>query len=345
MRIGIIGFGKMGMLHAGIVSSIKNTELIAVAEPNLFLTSFLKKLMPSLSIHTDYKKLLDVENLDAIFITTPVDSHVPIALECAERNIPFFCEKPLTNTLESAQSLKKVVEQSGLITMVGYMMRYLDTFSKCKIILSEGILGNLITFNASIYVGQLFSEGKGWRYDKGVSGGGVLMNHGTHLIDLLYWYFGKVNRVTGQKINWYSKNVEDFIHATIEFSSGLKGWIDASWSKMHHRLVDTKISIQGENGTLDITDDDIKLYLENSINSYSKGWNIIRKTDLFSGVEFDLGGPQYTLEDIDFINAIKTGNNVESNVKSSLEIHRIINGIYKSDQKKGSSIYLEENIL
>ena len=132
MRIGIIGFGKMGMLHAGIVSAVTNTEFIAVAEPNSFLNSFLKKLMPSLSIHTDYKKLLDAENLDAVFITTPVDLHVPIALECNDRNIPFFCEKPLTNTLELAQTLSDEVEKSGVINMVGHMMRYLDSFQKCK---------------------------------------------------------------------------------------------------------------------------------------------------------------------------------------------------------------------
>ena len=340
MRIGIIGFGKMGMLHAGIVSAMADTEFIAVAEPNSFLTSFLKKLMPSLSIHTDYKRLLDAENLDAVFITTPVDLHVPIALECSDRKIPFFCEKPLTNTLELAQILSDEVEKSGVINMVGHMMRYLHTFQKSKKILDTGCLGNLITFNASIYVGQLFKEGKGWRYDKEIAGGGVLMNHGTHLVDLLYWYFGNVKRVSGQSIKWYSKNVEDFIHANLEFNNGLKGWLDASWSKMHHRLVDTKISIQGENGTLDVTDDDIKLYLVNGINSYRKGWNIFRKPDLFSGIEFDVGGPQYTLEDIDFFNAIKTGKSVESDVKSSLEVHRIIDGIYKSEHENGSSISL-----
>ena len=341
MRIGIIGYGKMGMLHAGIVSALDDIQLISVADNVKFLTSFLKKLKPSIMVYSDYIKMLDVEDLDAVFITTPVNLHVSIAQECSKRGIHFFCEKPLTNTFNSALELANSLKENNVTNMVGHMMRYQDTFRQCKKILETNCLGDLITFNASIYVGQLFKEGKGWRYDKEVSGGGVLMNQGTHLIDLLYWYFGKVVKVNGYTINWYSKTVEDFVHANLKFRNGLKGWLDASWSKMHHRLVDTTISIQGEKGTLNVTDDEVKLYLETKVMGYESGWNIFLKSDLFSGVDFDIGGPQYTLQDIDFINAARAGKQVCSNVKSAVDVHHIIDSIYQSAHNGGESVDLK----
>jgi len=107
--------------------------------------------------------------------------------------------------------------------MVGYMMRYAETYLKAKSILTSGVLGKVITFGATIYVSQLFRTGKGWRYDKSQSGGGVVIGQATHLIDLLQWFFGPVQSVSARTRGWYSKDVEDFAHAILNFADGLYG--------------------------------------------------------------------------------------------------------------------------
>ena len=339
LKVGVIGLGKMGLLHGAITEALEGSELVAAADSEKLLPGFMKQLKPSMTMYDDFIKMLDGADIDAALITTPVHFHVPIAIECAKRNVHYFCEKPLSINGDSAAELLQITRENDVISMVGYMMRYIGTFREGKRILDSGILGNLIVFNSSIYVGQLFKEGKGWRYDRDKSGGGVLMNQGSHLVDLLLWYFGKAKRVSGNLIHHYAGSVEDFAHGTFEFESGLKGWLDTAWSKRHHRLVDTEISIQGENGTLEVTDDEVKVFLDEARGDFEAGWSVKNKTDLYTGVPFDIGGTQYTEELVDFYEAVISKNGVESDVGSASRVQRVIDALYLSS--KENSTYVE----
>ena len=338
MKVGVIGLGKMGLLHGGISNSLEQTELVAAADKDKILPGFMRKLNSSLTIYDDYVKMLDEAGLNAAIITTPVHLHVPIAEDCANRGIHFFCEKPMSLNGESAVKLYNIVKENNVVSMIGYMMRYLDTFKEGKRVLDSGALGKLITFNGSIYVGQLFREGKGWRYDKEKSGGGVLMNQGSHLVDMILWYFGRAVKASGSLTSHYAQGVEDFAHGTLEFNSGLKGWLDISWSKKHHRLVDTLISVQGENGTLEVTDDELKVYLDESSSGFDSGWTVKNKTELYKGVQFDIGGPEYSAELIDFYEAISKGEKVESDVASGLRVQRVIDAMYVSSKQSSAAV-------
>jgi predicted dehydrogenase len=225
-----------------------------------------------------------------------------------------------------------VLERSRLTTAVGYMARHLDTFRTARGIIAAGALGRLLHLQCSMYVAQLFGPGKGWRYDPALSGGGVLLTQNSHLIDLLLWLFGPIARVTGHVKGSYSKTVEDFAHAYLEFSSGLSGYMDCSWSVRHHRTVDLTISVHGENGTLSITDDQVELFLEAPAGSFAGGWTILRKPDLFQGVTLDVGGPEYTRQDEEFLEAVRRSGRVECDVQSALKVQHVVEAIYESSR-------------
>jgi len=335
MRVAVIGIGKMGLLHAGVMNALEGVELCAISDTSNLLLSFAKNLKKSVHVYDDYVKMLDEENPDVAVITTPVFLHVPMANECVKRGIHFLVEKPLCAFSTEATNLVDQIEDRNLTTMVGYMMRYVETFAKAKEIIASGALGRLMTFSATIYVAQLFKTGKGWRYNKKESGGGVVIGQATHLIDLLRWYFGPVEFVSAHTKNWYSAEVEDFAHAFFKFKNGLTGWMDSSWSKRHHRLLEMNIEVQGEFGNLVVNDDEVKVYLERSLNGYDLGWTSYLKPDLFEGVEIDLGGPQYSRQDITFIDAVKTGERVESDVRNAYEVQKLVDGIYASAEKNG----------
>ena len=335
MKLAVIGVGKMGMLHAGIMNGLEGVELCAISDTTKFLLNSVKSLKKELSVYDDYKKMLDKESPDAVVIATPVFLHVPMAMECTRRNIPFFMEKPLCPNGSDANKLIQEVTQKNLITMVGYMMRYVDTFMKAKNIIDSGVLGKLITFHSNIYVAQLFKTGKGWRYSKKESGGGVVIGQATHLIDLLHWFFGAMEMVSAHTKNFYSKEVEDFAHAHFEFKNGLMGWMDSSWSIRHHRLMQINIELHAENGNLFVSNDFVKLFLDQAVNGYEAGWTNLYNPDLFQGVEIDLGGPQYSRQDISFINAVRYGKKVESDLKNAYEIQKIVDAIYASASKHG----------
>lgn len=340
MRIGIIGVGKMGLLHAAILNSMEEVELVGIAETSSFIRKCLKTIYPSINEYKNYIDMQDKEDLDAVFITTPIFLHVPMAIDCLKRDINFFIEKPLSLSSDDARDLIKMLENKKIVNMVGYCMRYMETFHKTKEIIESKALGNIFSFTSTMYISQLFRKGKGWRYTKEESGGGVLNGLATHLIDLLLWYFGDVQSVNGHIESWYSDEIDDFAHGYLHFKNGLSGWFDTSWSVRHHRLPETRIEVHAENGTLLVTDDYVNLYLEKNSGNYSSGWTKYRKPDLWQGVEIEIGGAEYTKEDRAFIDAIHTKSIVESNAKQAYSTQCVVDAIYSSSSQKGKNVIL-----
>ena len=337
MRVAVVGIGKMGLLHAGIMNGLEGVELCAISDSSKFLTGFVKT-MKGLPVYADFKRMLDEEKPDIAVLTTPVFLHVPMAMECVKREIPFFLEKPLCLHAKDAADLVRKVDEQNLPTMVGYMMRYVETFSRAKEMIDSCILGDIINFTATIYVSQLFKTGKGWRYNKQESGGGVVTGQATHVIDLLQWYFGNVKNISANTRSFYSKKVEDFAHVFFDFDNGVSGWMDSSWSMRHHRLLETEISINARNGNLLVNDDCINLYLDTPGNGYEAGWTYIKRPDLFKGVEIDLGGTHFSLQDIAFIDALRQNKKVASDLKNAFEVQRIVDAIYDSANKNGMPV-------
>jgi len=342
VKVGIVGFGKMGMLHAGILNSMPDVELAAVSDKTGVVLNAFKINKPSVAVYEDFEEMLDRENLDAVFITTPTYLHIPMALACANRGIHFFVEKPLGISCENVLPLLESLQRNKVTNMVGYMGRFIETFVKAKEVLSSGILGKIVDFNATMYVSQLFRKGKGWRYNKQYSGGGVLITQNSHLIDLLIWYFGEIQEVNGFIRSYYSSKTEDFAHAFLICEDGVSGWFDASWSVRHHRMVEITIKIEAENGTLTVDDDMVKLYIEEERQGYSKGWTIFRKPDLFTGVEIDVGGVQYTRQDKMFISAAQSGEQVVSDVFEAYKVQQITDAVYASALNAGSRVIVGE---
>jgi predicted dehydrogenase len=337
MRVAVVGIGKMGLLHAGILNALEGVELCAMSDTSRYLLGMVKNLKP-VPVYDDYLKMLDKEKPDAAVIATPVKLHVPMMRECAKRGIHFLVEKPLSLDAPEAEKLVREVEERRLVTMVGYMLRYVETFQKAREVLGTGALGKVQSFQGTSYVAQLFKTGKGWRYSRKESGGGVVIGQATHLLDLVHWFFGAPARVTASCQYLYSEEVEDAAHGQFEFADGLTGWFDCSWSRRHHRLLEIGITIQAENGTLQVNDDSVRLFLDDAAKGFAAGWTHWRKPDLFQGVTIDVGGPQYTLQDEAFAKAVMTGGSLSTDVASALEVQRTVDAIYRSAERRGEPV-------
>jgi len=206
----------------------------------------------------------------------------------------------------------------------------MPTFSKVKKLLDDKILGELIYVNSSIYLSQLFKKSSGWRFNKKQSGGGVLLDLGVHLIDLLLWYFGHVESATGITKSFYSSEVEDFVHTSLKFKNNLVANVDVSWSILHHRLQETTIEIHGTNGMILVNDDYIKLTLNESASGFDSGSTIIYKQSLPDEVSIDIGGPEYTKENQHFVNCIKNNDKPLIDVFQAVNVQSVVDSIYKT---------------
>ena len=121
IKVGVVGVGYLGQHHARIYSEIEEADLIAVADINRSRADAIAQSCQCLALH-DYRGMLDA--VDALSIVTPTTSHYPIALDCLKAGKDILIEKPITVTVEEADHLVQVAEQTGSIIQVGHLERY-----------------------------------------------------------------------------------------------------------------------------------------------------------------------------------------------------------------------------
>jgi len=338
LRGAVVGFGKLGLLHAGLANGLPNSRLAAVVESSAVIQRVVRQYFPDVNVFSRVEELIEARQSDYVIVATPTGSHVSIAEKLVEASIPVLIEKPLSLNAQEAQPLVAALNRNWVPNMVGYMGRYIDTFHKAEQLLHRSVLGKIQMVRSSMYVEQLLKPGEGWRYDPATSGGGVLITQNSHVIDKLLWMFGDITGVLGNTSQLVSRLVEDHVHAYLEFSSGAVGFIDASWSARHFRTPTISIHAQGTNGTLDVDDDEVRLFLDNSIGETSSGWTTWRKPDLYRPVPLDIGGTQYTLQMIDFLEAITNRRDLDSNVASGLKTQLVIDAVYESARQGGARV-------
>ena len=327
MRAGIIGFGKMGMLHTGILNTIEDVQVVSIAEKEGFLTKYVKNALPKINVYGDYETMMKEENLDIVYVTTPPLSHIPIAEKCVKQGINFFIEKPLTVNLAETKKIYSQIKNADIIHAVGYNLRFLETFAKAKSILDQNILGNISSIKSTFYVSNIFSKPAGWRFKQETSGGGVLLELGCHLVDLLLWYCGSINKVSGEVKSLYS-SVDDVADMKMEFSNGIQGTLSTSWSIEGYRIAETSMEITGSNGNLVVNQDYIKIELKEPRANFHEKKTQIYKQSLDGGVPFDVAGTDYAREDRNFVECVKNKKRPMVDVIEASRTQSVIQAMY-----------------
>lgn len=156
-----------------------------------------------------------------------------------------------------------------------------------------------------MYVSNIFSKPSGWRFRKNESGGGVLIQFGCHLVDLIRWFFGEIEKVKGNVKSLYSP-VDDVAHFKMEFENGAKGQLDTSWSKEGgYRITEANVEIKGLNGRIKVNQDYVDLKLKEPVSQFDNLETRIYKQALVVNVPFDLAGPEYTRQEINVIQSFE----------------------------------------
>ena len=329
--VGIIGLGKMGILHSALINTIPQAELISVHDTNQKLSKYVQKTGLDVTFYSNLDRMLEASGIQAAFICTPPFTHLPIAQKCIAKKIDLFVEKPLAESFFSAKKMVSLLEGSDVVHSVGFTLAHVPIYQRAKEVLEKRPLGKLFRFNVAIYISQVFSKKKGWFFDKRKSGGGVIIDIASHLIYLLTSYFGSPRSVYARLKSFFS-DVEDSGSVMLDYEDGLTGVLDTSWSLPGYRTSSTTVTIEGDNGTMEIANDFIMLHLTNATPDFERGWTTLHKIYIGSQSHFELGGEGFADEDVHFLRCCMDREKSIVSWYDGLEVQRIIEAIYRSGE-------------
>jgi scyllo-inositol 2-dehydrogenase (NADP+) len=310
-RVALIGLGKMGLSHLAIVNTHPDARLVAVCDSSSYVTDVLCRYT-GLTAYTDYQRLLEEAQPDAVLIATPPGTHAAIVQAALERNIHVYCEKPLCTDAGESRRLATLAQAKGLVNQVGYHYRFVAAFQEAKRLLDAGVIGPIHHFRAEAYGPVVVRPASSsWRTSR-AAGGGCLYDYACHAIDMVHHLVGRPEAVAGTVLNrMFSEEAEDEVYATLLYGDGKTGQLAANWSDDSFRKMALKVTLWGANGRIYADRQEVQLYLRKPVpeaRDLVAGWNVRYTTALTSPVWFYLRGEEYSAQIDHFIQCVRRGS-------------------------------------
>ena len=242
--LGIIGLGYIGAIHLKHSQKLINARLVAVADVS-------KKALKAArdagaeKVFTDYKDLLRDPEVDAVIIALPTHLHLQCSQEAAEAGKHVFVEKPIARNVGEAKEILSSVQKHSVKLMVGYPLRFNDAFADVRKKMETRELGDVeLAYATYVSTGPFFHRSEGyapvpvpdWWFNKELTGGGVLIDLGSHMINLLRWYFGEIRDIRSCLGHRLNMDFEDSATCIMRFESGTLAMMSVGWFSQDYTL-------------------------------------------------------------------------------------------------------------
>lgn len=282
IKIAIVGFGKRGKTHLRNYRSIPQVEVSTICDSE---EESLKGI--DIPICSDYKKVAGNPEIAGVSICVPTKYHYEVARYFLMKGKHVLLEKPITTRVKEAQELQKLSAKLGVVCMPGYSLRFDKNIEKIRNIIKSGEIGDVIAVRGR----QAHNWGGGrpfdWQVDKTISGGGTIMDNGSHYLDLFDGLFGPIAEVSAvASSGGFHSPVEDTSIISLQFANGMIGSIETSWADARGR--NNELVIWGKRAVIEYSESNQGNDL--SILSYESDkdeWNYLKKKSLYipKGIE------------------------------------------------------------
>jgi predicted dehydrogenase len=248
LRFGLVGAGGIAQAYVKAFEHCGDARLVAVADTR---RQAAEALSAGIGCHSygSHEEMGAACPLDAVIVCTPPVTHFGISVYFLGRKIHVLCEKPLSIELASANTMLLTAEENGVILTMASKFRYAEDVVRAREFVQSGLIGDMVLVE-NVFTSYV-DMSKRWNSDPAVSGGGVLIDNGTHAVDIMRYFLGpltEVDVIEGKRSQ--NLQVEETVRVFVRSREGVLGNIDLSWSTNSKR--ESFLDIHGSKGVISV---------------------------------------------------------------------------------------------
>jgi len=340
LRVGICGYGIVGKKRRICVDSHPKLKLIAVCDKSFFESGVFQD---GIKYYSDYKNILE-EKLDILIVCMTNDIAADVVISALQKDLHVFCEKPPGRNMSDIQRVIKCIKRyPGLKLMYGFNHRYHYSVIDALSIIRSGNLGGIINMRGVYGKSKLVTfKQSDWRTSRKIAGGGVLLDQGIHMVDLMRLFAGEFIEVSSYVSNkFWGFDVEDNAYALMSTSKGVIAMLHSSATQWRHRF---ELEINLEKGALVL----------GGILSGTKSYGSETLKIIWSDMESDNGDPKeqttlynkddsWAMEINEFVNSIISSKPIANgDIVDAYQTMKLVYKIYFSDPKWRAQYDIED---
>jgi predicted dehydrogenase len=252
---------KWGLMGAGDIANrriapalldLENCELVSMSRSRSELAEEFARKFGARKWFADWRAQVKDDEIDAVYVATPVYLHAEQAITAAEAGKHVLCEKPMAMTVKECDEMIAACHANSVKLGIAYYRRFYPAVIRVKEIIASGEIGkvSVAQINAFEFFDPPADHPRSWLLDRAKSGGGPMMDFGCHRIEILINLFGQVSRAEGITSNaTFDRNVEDTAAALLRFENGCCGSITVT-----HAAAEPKdtLDIYGTKGSIHV---------------------------------------------------------------------------------------------
>lgn len=324
---GVIGCGRMGIRRAKRVVEHANSELICVADVEKEKAKATGKEF-GVDYYTDFINITNRKDIDCIIISVPNKFHAKITINALTKGKHVLCEKPLARNPEEATRMVEAGLENNVYLKTSSNLRYFPSVQKAKELLDNHVIGDLLFIRG--WIGNSgWQLNDSWFSNPDMSGGGTLLDNGSHLLDIYRWFLGEVTECTGYVTKMYhqiDRSLEDNAFGTFKFINGAHAFIQSSWTEWADYMY---MEIYGTEGYIRVDD---RIPICKVTHGKKGGEEIVYDYSKLPPQSYDIEFREYMKAILNKSHPIPTGFD-------GLRAVQMAHGIYKSSQT-GRSVRL-----
>ena len=248
IRLALLGCGGIAQTHLEAISRVPRIKLEVIQDINSAVGSAASSKY-SCRFADKAEDIFKDKDIDAVLICTPPATHFEFVKKSVESDKHVLCEKPCTTNLKDAEAIKKLSEKSGKLVMMASKFRFVPDVIEAKKFIESGVLGDVVL--SEVIFCSVVDMQKRWNSDPKISGGGVLIDNGSHAVDVIRYLVGPIKSVYAQAgKSTQHIPVEDTARLHFETHTNIIGMVDLSWSLYKHTA--NYVNIFGTRGTVEV---------------------------------------------------------------------------------------------